>query len=391
MPEPRAILHVVNCLNVGGTERQMFELIRRLDRRRWRLLMATLKPGGELEPHLRALGVEPLVLDLGGSLTRPQAALSVARLAAFCRRERVRIVHAHDFYSNVIGVTAAQLARARSIASRRDLGHWLGAPQRRALWLALRLADRVIANAQAVGRVATRDEAVPPWKLRVVPNGIDVARFDELARPDPLLPATGSLPRVAMVASMHVPDKGHADLLEAAALLRARGLAAQWLLVSDGDLRPSLERRARELGLDEVWFLGRRDDVPAIWSRVDLAVHASWSEGFPNAVLEAMCAARPVVATRVGGTPEVMLDGETGLLVEPRAPAALAEAIGQLLSAPELRRAMGHRGRARVAARYSLDRMAASIDEIYDELAEDGGLAPGDGLVPSGVLAVEPA
>jgi glycosyltransferase involved in cell wall biosynthesis len=172
-----------------------------------------------------------------------------------------------------------------------------------------------------------------------------------------------------MVASMHLPDKGHADLLEAAALLQRRGVRAQWLFVSDGALRCSLEQKARSLALSDVIFMGRRTDVPAIWSRVDLAVHPSWAEGFPNVVLEAMCASRPVIATRVGGIPEVMVDGETGLLVEPRAPDALAARIESLLRAPDRMREMGHRGRARVLECYSLDRMTAAVEEIYGSLA----------------------
>ena len=370
MPEPCGVLHVVDCLNVGGTERQMFELIRRLDRERYRPLVATFKQGGELLPSLRKLGVEPAVFDLGGSLTRPQALRAVAQLALYCRRENVRIVHAHDFYSNVIGVTAAQLARVRSIASRRDLAHWLNGIQRGALRLALKLADRVVANAEAVGRLVASAESVPASKLRVVPNGIDVDRFDQVAITDPLLPPVPEgVPRIGMVASMHLPDKGHADLLEAAALLQQRGVRAQWLLVSDGARRCSLEQKARSLALSDVVFVGRRTDVPAIWSRVDLAVHPSWAEGFPNAVLEAMCASRPVVATRVGGIPEVMVDGETGLLVEPRQPEALADRIESLLGAPDRMREMGHRGRARVMERYSLDRMTAAVEEIYGSLA----------------------
>src|SRR4051794_4119374 len=222
MVEPLGVLHVVDCLNVGGTERQMFELLRRLDRRRWRPMVATFKQGGELLPNLRSIGIEPIVFDLGGSLTRPEAALAVAKLAWLIRRENIRIVHAHDFYSNVIGIAAATVARVRSIASRRDLAHWLNPLQRKLLSVALSLSDCVIANAEAVGERVKNDEAVPPWKLRVVPNGIDVVRFDELAArdPDPALPklAKGKK-RVVMVASMHLPDKGHADLLDAAALL----------------------------------------------------------------------------------------------------------------------------------------------------------------------------
>ncbi len=372
MDEPRAVLHVVDCLNVGGTERQLFELLRRLDRRKWRPLVACFKAKGELLPKLRELGIEPIEFKLPASLPRPETLLQIARMARLCRREKVRIVHAHDFYSNLIGVAAAGLARVRAIASRRDLAHWLSPVQRRGLKLALRFADCVIANSAAVGELAVATESLAREKLRVVPNGIDVAAFDALCaeKPDPPLEDSGGAPRLMMVASMHLPDKGHGDLLQVAATLRARGRKAQWLIVSDGVLRSALEAKARSLGVtDCVRFLGRRADVASLLARADLVVHPSWAEGFPNVILEAMVASRPVVATRVGGCPELITDGEHGFLVEPRRPEALAAAVERALDDPEAARAMGRRGRARAVASYSLDRMTQTVEALYAELA----------------------
>ena len=376
MAEPVGVLHIVDCLNVGGTERQLFELLRRTDRRRYRPLLACFKPGGELLPSLRTLDIEPVVFPLRGSLAQANTALQVARMAMFIRQHDVRVVHAHDFYSNVMGVTAASLAGARSIASRRDLAHWLGGTQRRMLRIACRVADAVVANAGAVAAQTERDFGVPAAKMHVVPNGIDVAHFDLQAfhTPDPLLPAGDvSVPRVCMVGSMHLPDKGHGDLLEAAAIVKARGVRAQYLFVSDGALRPQLEAQARALGLgDDVFFLGRRADVPSVLVRCDVVAHPSWAEGFPNAVLEAMCAARPVVATRVGGIPEVLRHGTHGLLVEPQRPVELASALEKLLRNPLAAHVMGLRGRQHVEQEFSLDKMRAAFEALYAQLCGSG-------------------
>jgi glycosyltransferase involved in cell wall biosynthesis len=367
------VLHIVDCLAVGGTERQLVELLRHLDRTRFRPLVACFKAHGELLPTLRQMGLEPRQFPLRGSLMQPNTAWQIARIALLCRRERVSVVHAHDFYSNVIGVAAASMAGVASIASRRDLAHWLSAAQRRALRLACALADVVVANATAVADQTARDLGISDDKLTVVPNGIDVASFDLQAfrTPDPLLPSgPPDLPRVVMVGSMHLPDKGHGDLLAAATLLKERGVRAQWLLVSDGALRPKLEAEVRRLGLDgAVFFLGRREDVPSVLTRSDVVAHPSWAEGFPNAVLEAMCAARPVVATRVGGIPEVMVDGETGILVAPHAPAELAAAIERLIRQPLDGHVMGLRGRQRVESVYALDRMCSTVERMYEALA----------------------
>lgn len=370
---PVGVLHVVDCLNVGGTERQLFELLRRLDRDRFRPLVACFKAGGELHPQLLDLGIAPREFPLRGTLAQANTAVQVMRMALLCRREAIEVVHAHDFYSNVIGVAAATLAGARAIASRRDLAHWLSPGQRQGLRLTCRLADAVIANAAAVAAQTASELGVPADKLHVVPNGIDVAQFDRQASrpPDPPLPpAPAGAPRVVMVGSMHLPDKGHADLLEAAALLRRRGVRAQYLLVSDGALRPSLLARARALDLhdDDVVFLGRRADVPSVLARADVVAHPSWAEGFPNVVLEAMCAARPVVATRVGGIPEVLRDGRHGLLVPPRRPDALADALERLLADPVDAHLMGLHGRRQVEDVYSLDRMCAGVESLYERL-----------------------
>ncbi|MCU1281941.1 MAG: glycosyl transferase, group 1 [bacterium] len=373
MAEPMGVLHVVDCLNIGGTERQLFELLRRMDRKRYRPLLACFKSGGELHEELRALGIEPQVFPLRGTLAQANTAFQITRMAMLIRNENVRVVHAHDFYSNIIAVAAASLTGARSIASRRDLAHWLGGTQRKALRLACRMADAVVANAAAVAEQTERDLGVASHKMHIVPNGIDVAHFDLQAfkTPEPLLPAGDvSIPRVCMVGSMHRPDKGHADLLAAAAILKARGVRAQYLFVSDGGLRAQLEEQARALGVaDDVVFLGRRADVASVLVRSDVVAHPSWSEGFPNAVLEAMCAARPVVATRVGGIPEVLADGVHGLLVEPQRPAELASALEKLLANPLAGHVMGLRGRQHVEREYSLDKMRKTVEALYEQLA----------------------
>jgi glycosyltransferase involved in cell wall biosynthesis len=383
MADPIGVLHVVDCLNVGGTERQLFELLRRLDRRRFTPHVACFKAGGELHPHLCELGLPPTVFPLRGSLAQPNTAYQIGRMALLCKRADIRVIHAHDFYSNVIAVAAASVAGIRCIVSRRDLAHWLGGTQRRALRLACRVADAVVANAGAVAEQTERELGVDAGKIHVIPNGIDVAHFDLKAfrTPEPPLPPGDvSRTRICMVGSMHLPDKGHGDLLQAAALLRDRGFAPEWVLVSDGSLRARLEEQARALGLgDQVQFLGRRDDVPSILVRCDLVVHPSWAEGFPNAVLEAMCAARPVVATRVGGIPEVMRDGVHGFLVAPHQPAELADAIQRVLENPLAGHVMGLRGRNHVESEFSLDKMCATTERLYEALA---GAAP-DVLAPA--------
>jgi glycosyltransferase involved in cell wall biosynthesis len=357
---------------MGGTERQLAALLTALDPGRVSSTVACFHRVGELVPVLQRVGIEVHELPLLGTLKRPNTLWQIARMVRLGARAGARLVHAHDFYSNLVGTAAAQLLRVPLVVSRRDLGHWLSPGQRRALGFVSRHADRVVCNAGAIARQVVAEDAVDPTRLYVIPNGIDVARFDRERHQlvAPLPPGRPGVPRVAMVGSMNLPDKGQGDLIDAAARLARDGRRTEWLLVGDGVLRGSLEGLCAAAGLgDTVRFLGRRDDTAAILGQVDLVVHASWSEGLSNAVLEAMCAARPVVATRVGGTPELVADGATGLLVPPRRPDRLATAVDRLLSAPDQARAMGRRGRRRVEEQFAVERMVEQMEALYAELA----------------------
>lgn len=331
---PIPVLHLVDCLNPGGTEQQLLAQLRHVDRARFRPLVGSFHEGGVLLPEVTGLGVPVTAFPLRHSLAHPNTALQIGRIAWLCRRESVRVIHAHDFYGNLLAVAAAPLCGARVIVSRRDLGHWLSAWQTQALALACRLADRVIANAHSVARHDAERLSLPLSRVRVVPNGIDLERFDRLAAlaPDPPIPllddAEARDRTLAVVSNMNLLDKGHGDVLVALALLAQQGLPLHLLLVGTGAQRPRIAERVAELGLSErVHFLGLRRDVPAILARVAATCLPSWAEGFPNAVMEAMVARRPVVATRVGGCPELIDDGVTGLLVPPRDPVALAAAL----------------------------------------------------------------
>ena len=381
---PQAVVHLVDTLYPFGTERQMVEQLRRLDRRRWRPLVASLHSDGPLRAELAALALPHQAFPLHTRLGHPNTLLQVARLAYWCRSERVVLVHAHDFYSNVIGLMAGRLMGARVIASRRDLAHWLSPSKQRFLSWVCRAADRVVANAGAVVEHTVKELGVPRERVTLIPNGLDLERFDAELRLAPTPPldleawtherAEGegeAAPVLAMVANMHLPDKGHGDLLAAVALLRERGRRLKVLLVGDGAERPRIEQRAAQLGLtDSVRFLSRRDDVPRILARLDLLCLPSWAEGFPNAVMEAMAASLPVVVTAVGGCPELVADGQNGLVVPPREPPALAEAIERILfgMSRKAARAMGRKGRAIIRERYSLESSAARLAELYDAL-----------------------
>ena len=233
-----------------------------------------------------------------------------------------------------------------------------------------RLAHRLATHVTAVSEAAA-DSAVALGvsraRVTVIPNGVDAARFADGAPAERArleLGADGS-PLVGSVGCL-AARKDYGTLLEALARLAGRGTAFRAALVGDGVERAALEARAEALGLTpRVRFLGERADVERLLPGMDLFVLSSREEGIPNALLEAMAAARPCVATAVGGTPEVLRDGETGWLVPPGDPAALAEALAEALARPEEARRRGEAARRAVREGMSLEAMARGHEEFY--------------------------
>jgi glycosyltransferase involved in cell wall biosynthesis len=378
MPEI-PVLHLVNRFWIGGAERQFVERLRRHPAG-FRALVGCLEASGQMLQPLRELRYEPEVFPLRGSMLRPNTALQLARLASFIRAEGVKIVHATDFNTNLLSVAAARLAGAKSIVSRLDLGHLragFGRWHRRAEKLVSRHADLVVANADAVREVCIRDEGVMPGRCVVVRNGLDVAAFDRLAQ----APLEAPLPEgrlVAVIGNLW-PVKGHRTLVEAVALLPAELREVRFVCAGEGPEREWLTHRIAELGLQEtVVLLGHRLDVPAVLARAQAACLCSSSEGLSNALMEAMAARLPLVATRVGGNPELVRDGENGLLVPSGDPRALAVALARLLREPDRGRAMGQQGRRRIETELSLEQMADGHAALYHRVLDHAPRLAGD-------------
>ena len=343
------ILYVVPTLDIGGTQRHLVELLGGLDRRAFAPALYCLRAEGRLIPEVRALGVEVIDGHAGETLKGPELVRAVLGLRAVLRRRGVQIVHSYLFHANLLGTLAARLARVPvALVSKRSLDVY-GATERTVCRVANGLADRVTANAEAVRRHVHRFEGCPLEKIAVLPNGVDSRRVtDESGRASrPLRDAGESGPVVGTLGRLST-KKGQIDLIDAAAVVVSRVPEARFVLVGDGPLRPELEQRVTALGLDKrVRFLGSVTEGARLLGQMDLFVLPSHMEGMPNALIEAMAAGRPTVATDAGGNAEVVADGETGLIVPPRNPARLADAILTLLKDPERAEAMGRAGRGR--------------------------------------------
>jgi glycosyltransferase involved in cell wall biosynthesis len=351
---PVRVAHVVEALEVGGLEKLIVEFARHTDRARFTACVVTLGERGHLADEVEALGwpVHPLHARPG---LKPRAVL---RLAGLFRREAVDVVHTHSEGPLLYGTAAARLARVGRVIHTRHHGPDLGNPRHilALMALAARCVDRVVCVADDGARHA-RAEGVPAAKLVTVWNGIDLARFACRG------PVSGG-PAVAV--GRLSPEKDHATLLHAVALAIRAEPAFRLEIAGGGPCAAELKDLAARLGLgDAVRFLGQVDDVPALLARAGLLVQPSLLEGIALTLLEAMARGLPVVATRVGGNPEVVVDGQTGRLVPPRAPAPLADAMLGLWRDPETSRHLGRAGRDRAERCFDVRRTVARYEQLY--------------------------
>jgi glycosyltransferase involved in cell wall biosynthesis len=352
---------------IGGAERLAAKLTMGLDAGRFeRIVCATRPTAGPLVDEVVAAGVRLLELQRRSRLDvgawRP--------LIELVRRERIDVIHAHQFGSNVWGSVLAGLTGVPVVVAHDHNWSFEGEPLRRLLdrELVARLADVIVVVSADARRRMVEVEGIDPSRVRVIRNGIP-----------PLRPTTGHdlraelgiPPGVPLIGTVTVlrPEKALDVLIRAAAVLREEFPTLNVVIVGAGPERGPLEGLVRELRLEaSVKLLGRRDDVPDLLEAFDVAVSCSDFEGAPLAVIEYMAAAKPVVATRVGGLPELIADGEDGVLVEPRDPAGLAAAIAGLLRDRGRAARLGARARERQRREFDIGGQIRRIEDLYTAL-----------------------
>jgi glycosyltransferase involved in cell wall biosynthesis len=374
----RVVVMIDSLANPGGAERLAVENALRLDPARfeavlcvtrWEDSLTRTEPSASLLAELHAAGVEVLGLRRHGRLSLGAWRPLVRRI----REGRVDVLHAHLFGSNVWAAVLGTLGRVPAVVAHEHMWAYGGGRASRVRPfldrdLIGRFADAFIA-VSAVGRQRMIEvERVDPEKIVIVPNGIvgfppgDGARVRAELGIDPGAPVVGSAGHLR-------PEKAFEVLIAAAAELRPDRPGLVVLIAGEGRERAGLEAQIEALDLaGRVRLLGARDDVPDLLAALDVAVCCSDFEGGPLSVMEYMEAGLPVVATDVGGLPELVEEGATGLLVPPRDPVALADALGRLLDDPGLRGRMGGQAREERRRRWDLAVWARRLEALYAEL-----------------------
>jgi glycosyltransferase involved in cell wall biosynthesis len=351
----------------GGAQEHVFGLLTRIDPSRYDVRVVSLSPGSSVR-KLEREGIPVTVID------EPDDAIATGALAALLGDLRPEVIHNHMYRAELVGTRAAialgEIGRLRPyVVSTVHSSRIRSEEDRRVLRALTPRMDRLIAVSRSIVQ-KLHHEGRDSAPISLIHNGVDLERYDHqepccTLREEYGLPEDG--PIVGVVARLE-PEKGHPTLLEAWPLVVAAVPQATLLVVGEGSRREALEAMARELGVaDRVVFTGRRDDVPAVTAALDVAVLPSYREALGLTVLEAMALSRPVVASNVGGIPEMIDDGVTGLLVPPRDPEALAAAIVRLLRDHPLADTLARAGHDLVHERFCIELMVRAVEQIYDD------------------------
>ncbi len=367
---PGGRIRVVEVLATGtngGAQEHVFGLLTRLDPSRYDVHVVSLSPGSSVR-KLERHGVPVTVID------EPDDAIVTGALAALLTDLRPEVLHNHMYRAELVGTRAAialgEVGHLRPyVVSTVHSSRIRSEEDRRVLHSLTPRMDQLIAVSRSIVE-KLHHEGRDSAPIALIHNGVDLERYDHQGpcctlRDDYGLPPEG--PIVGVVARLEA-EKGHPTLLEAWPTVLAAFPDASLLVVGEGSRREALETMAAELGIaDRVVFTGRRDDVPAVTAALDVAVLPSYREALGLTILEAMALSRPVVASNVGGIPEMIEDGITGLLVPPHDPDALASAIIRLLRDHPLADMLGRAGHDLVHERFCIELMVDAVQRIYDE------------------------
>ncbi|HEY6247767.1 MAG TPA: glycosyltransferase [Pyrinomonadaceae bacterium] len=374
-----AVLQLIDSFNQGGSEWQALQLTRHLSHNNnFAIHLASLSPEGPLRSSIADLSVGPIPSFPLNSFYDANAVRQLKHCVQWLKSYDIKIIHTHDFYTNVFGMAAAALARLPvRIASMRETAEMRTSAQKQVQRGAYALAHQIIANSKAVEEKLVRD-GVPKTKVSVIYNGLDVRRVSNQTSRSAVLSLLG-LPEdpararrfVTIVANMRHEVKDYPMFLRAAQAVKKAVPDAAFLLAGEGELTDGLQRLASELGVSAAtFFLGRCEKIAELLSISEVCVLSSKAEGFSNSILEYMAAGRPVVATNVGGAPEVIVEGETGYLVSPGDDATMAARIISLLQDAERAKQFGAAGKLLVERNFSCESQLTRTEELYNRLLQ---------------------
>jgi len=371
------LLHIVNGFAIGGGELKLLELVKNLVEKRadkYNVTVCSVGQGGMLQPEFEKLGIKVFVIEKKHKFDISQ----VFKVRRIIKQEQIDLVQTTLFYADVIGALAAKLAGVDAVISWDTVSHPPDSFETRLRHklshkFCMRFVKKIVAVSEGVKKYLIEDRKIASGKIDIIQYGIDLSLFNskngfldrkkrsELGLPDHKIV-------IGTVARLEV-QKGHRYLIEAAPEIINKFPNVVFAFVGDGTLRQELETQVSELGLQENFrFLGFRKDVKELLFAFDVFVLPSLFEGLPNVILEAMASGRPIVATAVDGTPELIEHNETGLLVPPKSPQAMQEEILNLLEMEDRGKVLGQNAKQMAKQKFSFDKQFRKFEEVYDAM-----------------------
>lgn len=365
MPWP--VLLMARALEAGGSERQLREIAKALDRSKFQPHAGCFRPEGDGRRELEAAGV-PVAHFPVASFRSPGAVSGAFQLARYVRRHNIRLVHTFDYPATVFTVPAARfLTSAAVVSSQRSHRDLIPPGYRRMVRMTDHLVDAIVVNCDFVRRHLEQEERVPAGRIQLCYNGIDLDAFGPVEAPRP-----PGLPRdsfvIGVVCALR-PEKGLPRLLQAFARVRHLLAGMKLAIVGDGPMLESLQVESKALGIREDCVFALNTSRVTDWLRaINIFVLPSLSEALSNALMEAMACGCPVVASNVGGNQELVRNSETGLLFEPGDARSLAAALQTLIENEVLRKRLAEAGAKFLRERFSIRASAERMGEIYAQL-----------------------
>ena len=369
------LLHIVNGFAIGGGELKLLELVKNLVEKRadkYTVTVCSVGQGGTLQPEFERLGIKVFVIEKKHKFDISQ----VFKVCRIIKQEQIDLVQTTLFYADVIGALAAKLTGVDAVISWDTVSHPPDSHETRlrhklSYQLCMRFVKRIVAVSEGVKKYLIEDRKIASEKIVIIHYGIDLSLFksrngflDKRKRSELGLPDHKIV--IGTVARLEI-QKGHRYLIAAAPEIINKFSNVVFVFAGDGTLRQELETQVNALGLQENFrFLGFRKDVKELLFAFDVFVLPSLFEGLPNVILEAMASGRPIVATAVDGTPELIEHNETGLLVPPKSPHALQEQILNLLENEEKGSKLGRQAKEMAKQKFSFDQQFRKFEEVYD-------------------------
>ena len=361
------VLQIVEGFGWGGAEKKLLELVKYLDKKRFNLTICSLGISNQIPQEFLNVGAKVFTIkrkrriDIG----------VIYNLVKLIKKRHIDVVMTVLFYADIMGILSARIAGVKAVFSweTSPSSDWLVKRRLLSYRFVIRFCNKVIAVSRGTAQFLVEKRGVPIGKILVIPYGVDLSKYS--TDDNPILRRKLGLNRknkvIGVVARLQVV-KGHVYLINAAEKIVGVFPEVKFVFVGDGTLRNELEEHIRAKRLERNFlFLGYRSDIPEIMRTFDIFVLPSLSEGFPNVVLEAMAAGKPVVATAIDGTKEAIANNITGLLVPVKNSKALQNVLLKLLRDESLSKQMGERGRKRVEEYFSLAKQVNSFEKLYTQ------------------------